>query len=85
MPINRKSGLRTKGFEQNIICLYKILIIIVQLVKLQAAIKYEMDDVDGCKRLIDQCPPEEPDTMINQACLLFKVSIRSFRLGSYYR
>ncbi|TPX62634.1 hypothetical protein PhCBS80983_g00262 [Powellomyces hirtus] len=40
--------------------------------KLQAAIKYGMDDLPGCKMLIDQLPPSEPDTIINRACLLFK-------------
>ncbi|KAJ3183113.1 Tetratricopeptide repeat protein 30A [Geranomyces variabilis] len=40
--------------------------------KLQAAIKYGMDDLSGCKLLIDQLPPNEPDTIINRACLLFK-------------
>ncbi|KAJ3291276.1 Tetratricopeptide repeat protein 30A [Blyttiomyces sp. JEL0837] len=45
-----------------------------KLVKLQAAIKYEMDDLAGCKLLIDQCPQDDIDTMVNQACLLFKES-----------
>ncbi|KAJ3015116.1 Tetratricopeptide repeat protein 30A [Thoreauomyces humboldtii] len=40
--------------------------------KLQAAIKYGMDDLPGCKMLIDQLSPDEPDTVINTACLLFK-------------
>ncbi|KAL7754390.1 hypothetical protein RI367_000371 [Sorochytrium milnesiophthora] len=40
--------------------------------KLQAAIKYEMSDLLGCKALVDQCDPDDVDTIINQACLLFK-------------
>ncbi|KAI8854818.1 tetratricopeptide repeat protein 30B [Chytridium lagenaria] len=43
-----------------------------KLIKLQAAIKYEMDDLPGCKQLIEQCQPDEPDTIVNQACLLYK-------------
>ncbi|KAJ3111684.1 Tetratricopeptide repeat protein 30A [Phlyctochytrium bullatum] len=43
-----------------------------KLIKLQAAIKYEMDDLPGCKSLIDQCSPDDPDSLVNQACLLFK-------------
>eukprot|EP00842_Homolaphlyctis_polyrhiza_P003663 jgi/Hompol1/4298/HPOL_003574-RA len=45
------------------------------ILKLQAAIKYEMDDLAGCKALVDQSSQEDPDTLINQACLLFKVVI----------
>ncbi|KAJ3069482.1 Tetratricopeptide repeat protein 30A [Podochytrium sp. JEL0797] len=43
-----------------------------KIIKLQSAIKYEMDDLQGCKLLIDQGSPEDTDTMINQACLLYK-------------
>ncbi|OAJ42453.1 hypothetical protein BDEG_25904 [Batrachochytrium dendrobatidis JEL423] len=43
-----------------------------KLLKLQAAIKYEMDDLSGCKAFVDQAPQDDPDTLVNQACLLFK-------------
>jgi len=43
--------------------------------KLQASIKYESNDLVGCKALVDDCAADDPDTMINQACLLFKVII----------
>ncbi|KAJ3392309.1 Tetratricopeptide repeat protein 30A [Lobulomyces angularis] len=39
---------------------------------LQAAIKYETNDLAGCKLLIDQSPQDDPETMINQGCLLYK-------------
>ena len=41
--------------------------------KLTASIRYEMNDLVGCKQLIDQCPQDDPDTLFNQACLIFKV------------
>jgi len=43
--------------------------------KLQASIKYESNDLVGCKALIDDCSADDPDTMVNQACFLFKVHI----------
>ncbi|KAJ3409648.1 Tetratricopeptide repeat protein 30A [Chytridiales sp. JEL 0842] len=43
-----------------------------KIVKLQAAIKYEMDDLNGCKLLVDQAPADDPDTLVNHACLLYK-------------
>ncbi|KAI8836789.1 hypothetical protein BJ741DRAFT_605193 [Chytriomyces cf. hyalinus JEL632] len=43
-----------------------------KIIKLQAAIKYEQDDLQGCKLLIDQGASDDADTMINQACLLYK-------------
>ncbi|KAI9339947.1 hypothetical protein BDR26DRAFT_861866 [Obelidium mucronatum] len=43
-----------------------------KVIKLQSAIKYEMDDLQGCKLLIDQGASDDTDTMINQACLLYK-------------
>ncbi|KAI9337052.1 hypothetical protein DFJ73DRAFT_798584 [Zopfochytrium polystomum] len=45
-----------------------------KIMKLQAAIKYEMDDIGGCRLLIEQLPADDVDTMINQACLLYKES-----------
>ena len=46
-----------------------------KVLKLQASIKYESNDLVGCKALIDDCPADDPDTMVNQACFLFKVII----------
>lgn len=43
-----------------------------RLLQLQAAIKYEMDDLAACKSMVDQCAPEDPDTLINQACITYK-------------
>ncbi|KAJ3272595.1 Tetratricopeptide repeat protein 30A [Terramyces sp. JEL0728] len=42
------------------------------LLKLEAAIRYELEDYAGCKLLIDQAPADDPDTIANQACLLLK-------------
>ena len=39
---------------------------------LQAAIKYEQDDLMDTKALIDQCPADEADTLVNQACVMYK-------------
>ena len=39
---------------------------------LQAAIKYEQDDLMNTKALIDQCPADEADTLVNQACVMYK-------------
>ncbi|XP_014775288.1 tetratricopeptide repeat protein 30A isoform X1 [Octopus bimaculoides] len=44
----------------------------VKVTKLQAAIKYGEEDLPGAKALVDQCPPQDSDTELNQACILFK-------------
>ncbi|GAB1599298.1 tetratricopeptide repeat protein 30A-like isoform X1 [Argonauta hians] len=44
----------------------------VKVTKLQAAIKYGEEDLPGAKALIDQCPSQDPDTELNQACILYK-------------
>jgi tetratricopeptide repeat protein 30 len=43
-----------------------------QIAKLEASIRYEMEDYAGCKILVDQAPADDPDTISNQGCLLFK-------------
>ncbi|KAI8924341.1 hypothetical protein BC831DRAFT_501229 [Entophlyctis helioformis] len=43
-----------------------------KIVKLQASIKYEMDDLAGCKALVDQLPQDDSDKLVNEACLLYK-------------
>mmetsp|Transcript_8897 Transcript_8897/g.15421 ORF Transcript_8897/g.15421 Transcript_8897/m.15421 type:complete len:646 (-) Transcript_8897:521-2458(-) len=35
-------------------------------------ISYEQDDLVGCRRQLERCPPEDPDTMVNLGCVLYK-------------
>ncbi|XP_047143378.1 intraflagellar transport protein 70A isoform X1 [Hydra vulgaris] len=42
------------------------------IIKLQAAIKYTEDDVQGAKSLVDQIPSDDPDTEVNHGCILYK-------------
>lgn len=39
---------------------------------LQAAIKYEQDDLAGTKAMLSQCIAEEAETIVNSGCVLFK-------------
>ncbi|KAK9814353.1 hypothetical protein WJX72_004394 [[Myrmecia] bisecta] len=39
---------------------------------LQIAIKYDQGDIPGCRQLLDQQRSDDPDTIINSACLLYK-------------
>lgn len=39
---------------------------------LLVACSYEQDDLPGCRRQLDKCVPEDPDTMVNTGCILFK-------------
>ena len=55
-----------------------------RVLSLQAAIKYEQDDLMNTKALIDQLPPEEADTLINQACVIFKEAGQPNADGSLY-
>lgn len=43
-----------------------------RLLQLQAAIKYEMDDLAGTKSLVNQCEQDDPDTLVNQASITYK-------------
>lgn len=43
-----------------------------RVVSLQAAIKYEQDELAACKSLLDQCLPDDPETIINYAAIAFK-------------
>lgn len=43
-----------------------------KLPKLQAAIKYGQDDLQGTRAMIQQCDPNDPDTLNNLGCILFK-------------
>ena len=39
---------------------------------LQAAIKFEQDDLMNTRALVDQCPMDDADTLVNQACIIYK-------------
>jgi len=39
---------------------------------LQAAIEYEQDDLTGCKAHLDQCLPDDPDTVVGLGAVLYK-------------
>mmetsp|Transcript_31666 Transcript_31666/g.51104 ORF Transcript_31666/g.51104 Transcript_31666/m.51104 type:complete len:664 (+) Transcript_31666:80-2071(+) len=39
---------------------------------LNAAIKYEQDDIPACETLLAQAIPDDPDTVVMQACVLYK-------------
>lgn len=43
-----------------------------RVVWLQAAIKYEQDELAGCKSLLDQCMQDDPETVVNYAAIAFK-------------
>lgn len=43
-----------------------------KMTMLQATIKYESDELGVCKSLLEQCLPDDPETIINSAAILFK-------------
>ncbi|CAM9311591.1 unnamed protein product [Phaeothamnion confervicola] len=43
-----------------------------RVVMLQSAIKYEQDELAGCKALLDQCLGDDPDIVINHAAVAYK-------------
>ncbi|XP_065899336.1 intraflagellar transport protein 70A-like [Dysidea avara] len=43
-----------------------------KVLKLQAGIKFEEDDTQNAKSLVEQGPSDDPDTGINMGCILFK-------------
>mmetsp|Transcript_13358 Transcript_13358/g.21188 ORF Transcript_13358/g.21188 Transcript_13358/m.21188 type:complete len:653 (+) Transcript_13358:44-2002(+) len=43
-----------------------------RMLALQAAVKYEQDELAACKGLLDKCLPDDPDTVISQAAILYK-------------
>lgn len=49
-----------------------------QKLKLQAAIRFQLQDISGCRMLIDKSDPSDPDTFINKGVLLFKVRKTTF-------
>lgn len=42
-----------------------------EVTKLQAAIKYAEDDLAGARALVETCQPDDVDTVVNTACILF--------------
>ena len=53
-------------------CRRPTLPLLPQVLLLQAAIKFEMDDLMNARAFIEQCPPDEADTVVNHACVMFK-------------
>eukprot|EP00946_MAST-07B_sp_MAST-7B-sp1_P000215 g215.t1 len=45
-----------------------------RMMMLQAATKYEQDDLVGCKAQCDRCLTDDPEVVVAQACILFKES-----------
>ncbi len=43
-----------------------------RVLMLQAATSYEQNDLPTCKALVDQMLPDEPDTIVNSACILYR-------------
>ena len=43
-----------------------------RMMMLQAATKYEQDDLVGCKAQCDRCLTDDPEVVVAQACILFK-------------
>ena len=43
-----------------------------RMAMLQAAIKYQQDDLRSCVSLVDECIPDEPETVICLGCVAFK-------------
>ncbi len=42
-----------------------------RVLMLQAATSYEQNDLPTCKSLVEQMLPDEPDTIVNSACILW--------------
>lgn len=45
---------------------------LVRMLKLRAAIQYEMDDIPGCKSHLARCDPTDPDVIIMNGCVHYK-------------
>eukprot|EP00937_MAST-01D_sp_MAST-1D-sp2_P001215 g1215.t1 len=43
-----------------------------RVLTLQAAVKYDQDDLPGCKALVDECLHDDPDTVVNYGCIAYK-------------
>ncbi len=44
------------------------------MLKLQVNIKIAQDDIPGTKGLMEQCIPDDSETIIANACILYKVN-----------
>ena len=42
------------------------------MLKLQAAVRYELDEVPTSRSFVEQCLPDDPDVVVANGCLLFK-------------
>lgn len=40
--------------------------------QLKLAIAYGADQVQECRRILKLCPPGEPETLLNEGCILYK-------------
>ncbi|KAI9142506.1 hypothetical protein BKA69DRAFT_1066724 [Paraphysoderma sedebokerense] len=45
-----------------------------KFLKIQAAIYYEINEINACRATIEQCNLDDPDTIVNLACLHYKVN-----------
>lgn len=43
-----------------------------RMLHLQSAITYEQDDLPGTKSFVEQCLPDDPDTVVAHGCILYK-------------
>ena len=43
-----------------------------RVLMLQAATSYELNDMPTCKSLVDQMLHDEPETIVNAACILYR-------------
>ncbi|CAD6186166.1 unnamed protein product [Caenorhabditis auriculariae] len=50
-----------------------------ECVKLEAAIKYREEDIANARILVEQCPQDDPDVVVNLACIEYKVMMSSCR------
>lgn len=44
-----------------------------RMLKLQAAIRYEMDEIAASRSFVEQSLADDPEVVVSQGCLLFKV------------
>ena len=56
----------------------------MQLLKLQAAIKYGEEDLAGAKSLVDQCPSDDQDTEINRGITMIIINDVLFLRLNYF-
>ena len=49
----------------------------------QAAIKFQMDEMAAARALVETCPPDDPDTMVNQACIMYAEQRYEAALGKF--